>query len=352
MKRLFHALSNPLGGQVFAHFGEFRNLKVALVSDGLTQSSLAYECKKCDLTPLNYYWMLRLWKPDLLFVESAWHGYGNGWKFKIAAYPDHPERHNRTLARMVSYARDLGIPCVFWNKEDGIHFDRFIDSAKLFDHIFTVDENCIPRYRAVVGPDVTVNTLMFAVQPASHNFTGFNFKCNRANFVGSYSHNVHEQRRAWQNLMFGALNDAGLGLTVVDRNSNRKSDNYRYPSLPGMELRSAMLHEQTAQIYKDYLVSLNVNTIVDSGTMFSRRLVEILACGGIAVTNPSPAVDRYFKDYCHVLHNAEEAVDLFARLKHGPSPEDLARAEAGARYVLNEHTWAHRLEEIVRVVGL
>ena len=86
--------------------------------------------------------------------------------------------------------------------------------------------------------------------------------------------------------------------------------------------------------------------------MYSRRLVEILACGGIAVTNPSPAVDRYFKDYCHVVHNADEATELFARLKQGPSADDLARAEAGARYVLSQHTWAHRLDEIVRVLGL
>ena len=86
--------------------------------------------------------------------------------------------------------------------------------------------------------------------------------------------------------------------------------------------------------------------------MYSRRLVEILACGGIAVTNPSPAVDRYFKDYCHVVHDAVEATELFARLKHGPSADDLARAQAGARYVLAQHTWAHRLDEIARVVGL
>jgi spore maturation protein CgeB len=80
--------------------------------------------------------------------------------------------------------------------------------------------------------------------------------------------------------------------------------------------------------------------------------VEILACGGVAVTNPSPAVGRYFKDHCHVLHSAEEATELFARLKHGPSNDDLERARAGAEYVLREHTWAHRLEQITRVVGL
>ena len=82
------------------------------------------------------------------------------------------------------------------------------------------------------------------------------------------------------------------------------------------------------------------------------QCMKFLACGGIAVTNPNHAVDRYFKEFCHVVHNAEEAVELFSRLKRGPSADDLARAEAGARYVLAEHTWAHRLEEITRVVGL
>lgn len=327
-------------------------LRIALLADDLTRHCLEDACSLRNLTPLNYRWVLRFWKPDLLFVESAWNGLKNAWKFKIAAYTDHPERNNRSLARMVAYARDLGIPCVFWNKEDGVHFDRFIDSAKLFDHIFTVDENCILRYRAVVEPGVTVNTLMFPVQSTTHNFTGFNFKHHRANFVGSYSHHVHDRRRDWQDLMFSAVKSSGLGLTAIDRNSDRKSVNYRYPSSLGLEVLPALPHTQTAKIYKDYLVSLNVNTIEDSETMYSRRLVEILACGGIAVTNPSPAVDRYFKGYSHVVHNAEEAVDLFSRLKHGPSADDLARAEAGARYVLAEHTWAHRLDEITRVVGL
>jgi spore maturation protein CgeB len=282
----------------------------------------------------------------------VWNGGGNAWKFKIAAYPDRPERNNMALRKVVAYARQLGIPCVFWNKEDGVHFDRFIDSAKLFEHIFTVDENCIDRYRAVVMPGVTVDSLLFAVQPVTHHFSGFNFRQHRANFVGSYSHHVHDRRRAWQDMFFDAASSQGLGLTVVDRNSDRKSAAYRFPAMPGLEMRPAVPHAQTAQIYKDYLVSLNVNTIEDSGTMFSRRLVEILACGGVAVTNPSPAVDRYFKDYCHVLHNAEEATNLFARLKHGPSNDDLERARAGSEYVLREHTWAHRLEQITRVVGL
>lgn len=290
--------------------------------------------------------------PEILFVESAWQGRWNRWKFKIASYPDHPARNNDQLKKLVQKAKDRGIPTVFWNKEDSVHFDRFIDSAKLFDHVFTVDETCIPRYKAVMGEDASVHTMMFAVQPKLHSFTGFNFKYRRANFVGSYSHHIHDVRRQWQKMLFHSAMESGLGLTAFDRNSNRKSGNYRYPMLPGMEVKKAVSYPKTAQIYKDYLVSLNVNTITDSPTMYSRRLIEILACGGIAVTTPAKSVDAMFAEFCHIVHNEEEMLELFARLKYGPSDDDLERARAGAEYVAENHTWAHRLQQIANTIGL
>ena len=327
-------------------------MKIALIADTLTSSALRLETYTRHITPLNYKVILKFWKPDILFVESAWQGHKNRWKYKIASYENHPKRNNKILVRVVTYAKKLGIPTVFWNKEDGVHFDRFIESAKLFDHILTVDRNCIPKYREVVNPEVTINTLMFAVQSSLHNFTGFNFKYNQVNFVGSYSHHVHDRRRIWQNMIFQASCQSGLKLSVWDRNSARKSSDYRYPNKECININPVIPYEETGKIYKDYLVSLNVNTIEDSETMFSRRLVEILACGGIAVTNASPAVERYFKDYCYVVSNESEATKLFDRLKKGPSEKDLQRARAGAEYVEKEHTWTHRLEEIRKIVGV
>jgi len=326
-------------------YGKF---KAAIIADELTTSCLGPQLSFQHVTPLNYKWLLRLRKPDFLFVESAWHGHNNRWKYKVAYYPDHPHRNNSKLKAVINYAKEKGIPTVFWNKEDGVHFERFIDSARLFDHVFTVDSNCIDRYRKLLPEGVTVSTLIFPVQPATHLFTGFNFKHYRANFVGSYSHHVHDRRRVWQDMLFQAA--SGIGLTAFDRNSGRKSEVYRYPPLRNLEVRPAVPHAATAQIYKDYLVSLNVNTVEDSPTMFSRRLVEILACGGIAVTTPAKSVDALFKDYCHVVSSGEEAFELFERLRHGPSSQDLERARAGAEYVLREHTWAKRLEYVMDVV--
>lgn len=329
-------------------------MKIALISDKLTHDSLKEESNVSikNITSLNYKLVLRFWKPDILFVESAWQGYKEKWKYKIASYPDYPKRNNKKLAKVVSYAKRLGIPTVFWNKEDGVHFDRFINSAKLFDHIFTVDENCIPKYKAIVDEKVTVNSLIFAVQSKFHNFTGFNFKSTKANFVGSYSTHIHNKRRYWQDMMFEVASKIN-GLAIFDKNSDRKSSNYRCPRFENMEVFPSVSYEQTAQIYKDYLISLNVNTIEDSPTMFSRRLVEIIACGGVAITNNTSAVEKYFKEYCYTFKTKEELEELLKKFqKDGLGDSEKKKLKAGAEYIAQNHTWTHRLEEIKRVISL
>lgn len=324
-------------------------INILLVSDIPTLLSLSEEN---EIKIKKHPCLLNLTKVDMLFVESAWQGYKNRWKYKIASYPEYPTRNNMSLRKLVHRAKDKGIPTVFWNKEDSVHFDRFIDSAKLFDHIFTVDENCIPRYKSQIGKETSVNTLMFGIQPKFHSFTGFNFKYNQANFVGSYSKHIHPSRREWQNQLFMAASETNLGLSIFDRNSKRKSSNYRYPILPNSNIFPALNYPDTAQVYKDYCVSLNVNTVTDSATMFSRRLIEILACGGIAVTTPALSVQQLFSDYCHIVSNPEEMKELFSRLKYGPNKDDLERAKAGSDYVLQNHTWKNRIQQIIETIGL
>lgn len=316
----------------------------------MTRASLVRhrDWKVCGETSAAVPWF----RSDLSFllVESAWSGRWNSWEYKIASYPDVPSRNNQALRRLVTKAREKGIPTVFWNREDGVHFERFIDSASLFDVVLTVDENCIPRYRERLGPQVKLGVLPFAVQPAIHHPVEAEPRLRRANFVGSYSHHIHDRRRHWQDLLFNAAEP--LGLTVYDLNSGRKADRYRFPPMPWMEVRPAVRYEKTADIYRQHAVSLNVNTIEDSASMYSRRLVEIIACGGLAITNPTPSVSRYFADYCTVVHNAEEARDVMARIaRDGLSRQDRERARAGAEYVRQHHTWAHRLEDIQRIIA-
>ena len=72
------------------------------------------------------------------------------------------------LRELVAWCKEQGIPTVFWNKEDPPNYERFIETAKLFDRVFTVDVDCVPRYVKDLGHD-RVEVLPFAAAPRIHN---------------------------------------------------------------------------------------------------------------------------------------------------------------------------------------
>jgi len=345
----------PKVAEDVAQHGKFGQLKVALVTDHFTTRCLSEECRIRNVTPGNYRDVIRSWQPDLLFVESVFHGAGGCWRYRVAKQPKYLRLSKPwSIFKVVRCAQLQGIPTVFWNKDDGAFFDDFIDVAKKFDYIFTTDKECIARYRQYLPPHVPVNTLVMPYQPTFHNFTGFNFTCNEACFMGSYYRRILNERRRFLDMVFDVCEETNMPLHAFDRNQGRLSRQFEFgfPKKKQLYVHDKVPHRETAKIYKSHAISLNVNSVTDSDTMYSRRLLEILACGGIAVTNPSRAVDRYFRDYCHVVSTPEEVRELFSRLRHGPSQEDMDRAAAGAMYVRDNHTWAHRLNELCAIVNL
>lgn len=336
--------------------GPFGRLKVALVADYFTADCLAVECRIRHVTPGNYREVLGKWQPDLLLIESAFHGRNGCWRYEIASQPRHLRLGRpRAIFNVVETARGAGIPTVFWNKDDGAMFDRFAHIAPAFDHVFTTDRACIERYRRLVPSSTTVDVLPMPVQPAFHAFDGFRFTRRAACFAGSYYRRLFDERRRFLDTLFEACQHAEMPIHVFDRNHDRLSRHFefRFPKNVQMQLHPRVPHRSTAWIYKNHVASINVNSVTDSDTMCSRRLLEILACGGIAITNRSPAVDRLFAPYCHVVTTREEAATLLDRLaRHGPSDDDLARAAAGAAYVRAHHTWSQRLEQICTTAGL
>lgn len=329
--------------------GSFGSLKIALVADYFTAVSLAEECRIRYLTPGNYREILSGWKPDLVFVESVFHGVDDGWRFRLGKQPLYlkffPSHEIRDL---VAAAEDANIPALFWNKDDKAFFDFFIDVAREFKFVFTSDADCAPWYREKLSPHAKIHVLPMAYQPAFHHFTGFSFQSREACFVGSYYRKILKNRRDFLNMIFSVCADARLPLNIYDRNSSRFSRffEFKYPDTGNMTIHSGVPYPLTGELYKRYSCSINVNSIADSPTMISRRLLEILACGGVCVTNANPAVARRFASFCHTVGNEEDARDTLERLAFGPSLNDLEMAAAGARYVAEHHTWQRRLEQL------
>lgn len=335
--------------------GHFGRLKIALLSDQFTSECLAAECRIRNLTPTNYREVITSWQPDLVFVESAFHGYKGSWRYELAKQPGWLRLSKaKTIHRLIEFARTREIPTVFWNKDDGVFFEHFIDVATAFDFVFTTDADCLPRYRDRLAARTPVNTLSIPYQPAFHYFSGFSRMQNAACFTGSYYRRILKERRSFLNMIFAACGEADFPLNIYDRNRHRFSRvlEFRYPRLPALHIHPGVTNEKTSEIYKSHRVSFNVNSVTASASMYSRRLLEILACGGIAVTNHSRAVDLHFRDYCHVVETRDETLELLKRIRLGLSDDDLQRAAAGAAYVRENHTWSHRLEEICAIVGV
>ena len=329
--------------------GSFGKLKIALVADYFTAACLAEECRIRYVTPRNYREVLTDWRPDLVFVESVFHGIDDEWRFRLGKQPVYlkifPSYEIRRLALL---AEELGVPALFWNKDDKAFFDFFIDVAKNFKYVFTTDSDCLDAYRTSLPLGAKADVLAMPYQPAFHNFTGFSFESREGCFVGSYYRKILKKRRDFLDMIFKACDSVNFKINVYDRNSSRFSHffEFKYPDAGNMTVHEGVPYPRTGEIYKKYSCSINVNSISDSPTMISRRLLEILACGGVCVTNANPAVKNIFSKYCHIIDSQERAVEIFGRLSSGPSSEDLDRAAEGARYVAAFHTWERRLEQL------
>lgn len=326
-------------------------LKLALISDELTSLALEESSVKIfQIKDKNWFQLFKIFKPDFILVESVWRGYKDAWRYKIANYPDYPERNNVELRKLLEMADQYNIPAVFWNKEDAAHFNRFIDSASLFKYILTVDSNCVERYQAILGDKVKVGVLPFAVQPKFHYPATSPPRYRKSLFIGSYSKHIHSVRQQWQDMVFSTASP--YGLDIIDRNSDRNPEVYRYPDLPNTTVFPNVPYNKTGDVYRQYSHCINVNTVTDSPSMFSRRLIEIMACGRLAVSNPSVSVSTRFEGMCEVVESREQADELFAQLSKGYTKQQIEMMRYASAHVLENYNYDQWLQHIVEFIEL
>ena len=316
----------------------------AVILDDFSRLALGYEWVQVCVTPEDWRDQLAATPVDLLFVESAWHGNGGTWRLAMTT-EDGPSEQLRGL---VEHCRESGIPTVFWNKEDPPNYDVFIETARLFDHVFTVDAGRIPDYRRDLG-HARVGLLPFGAQPRIH--TPVRHGGGRARevaFAGSYFADKHDERR---DQMAYVLEPAlPLGLEVFSRLAGR-DPRYQFPRTYAGALVGSLPYRRILGAYTAYKVFLNVNSVVDSPTMCARRLFELSAAQTPVLSGPAASIEPFFGDTVRVTRSAEETErELRALLQHEDYRDRLGlRAH---RRVLDEHTYGHRIATVLEAVGL
>lgn len=314
-------------------------LKVACIMDEFTFGSYRHECDTQQLTPDHWKAELEAFQPELLFIESAWRGKDELWGSKVG-------HTSKELQGIVAWCRTKNVPTVFWNKEDPVHFETFLTTAKLFDYVFTTDIDCIHRYKAALRHE-RVYLLPFACQPANNNPIETYDRKDAFCFAGAYYTRYPERTRDLGN--FVAELPAFRPLEIYDRNFGKNDPNYQFPSEYQPYIVGTLPFDQIDKAYKGYRYAINLNSIKQSQSMFARRVFELLASNTITVSNFSRGVRLMFGD---LVITTDSGSEMVRHLNNVASDEQHSRKLrlAALRKVIAEHTYAHRMAYVVSKV--
>jgi hypothetical protein len=318
------------------------DLVVASILDPFSIEAFQHEFTLVNLRRDDWRSQLKETPPDLLLVESAWRGADGRWT-KALSDPGGPADD---VAELVDICRSAGIPTVFWNKEDPPNFDRFVRTARIFDHVFTVDEACVERYEREI-PGGSVGVLPFAAQPRTNNpATVRGGREYDVAFAGTYFATKHAERREQMDMILTAAQP--FGLHIFSRFTGH--DRYAFPSPLSESVVGSLPYEQMAAAYKRYKVFLNVNSVSQSRTMCSRRIFECLASGTPVLSTPARAYEGLFGPDAPIMvaHDDEEAEQHLRTLLGHPELRDQIAAR-GLRAVMAEHTYRHRVDQLLSV---
>ena len=318
---------------------DLRQLKVACIMDEFTFGSYKHECIAQQLTPDHWKAELEAFQPELLFIESAWRGKDELWGNKVG-------HTSQELQGIVAWCRAMSVPTVFWNKEDPVHFETFLSTAKLFDYVFTTDIDCIHRYKAALRHE-RVYLLPFACQPANNNPIETYDRKDAFCFAGAYYVRYPERTRDLSN--FVAELPSFRPLEIYDRNFGKNDTNYQFPPEYQPYIVGTLPFDQIDKAYKGYRYAINLNSIKQSQTMFARRVFELLASNTITVSNFSRGVRLLFGDLVITTDSGSEMVRHLNRV----ASDDLHSRKlrlAALRKVLGDHTYAQRMAYVVSKV--
>ncbi|WP_315279456.1 glycosyltransferase [Kocuria carniphila] len=327
-------------------------LRIGLIADEFTTETLRRSATIVPLGVETYAEQIGTEQLDLVFIESAWSGNEGDWHRKVGYYSD--EEH-QTLRDLLTRCQDAGVPTVFWNKEDPVHINRFRKTGALCDHVFTTDADMIPEYLSQArsisrGRSYTASSLPFYAQPAIHNpLPGARPLENTVAYAGTF---YGERYAARSKQLADLLRVAKpYGLAIYDRQLALADSPYQFPAEFQSAVRGALPYDQVIDSYRAHAASLNVNSVAYSPSMFSRRVVEIAACGGAVISGWSRGVAETFDGAIPCTNNIYYSNALLSAWTKDPC-ERLSEVWLQLRTVLRSHTVDTALIVLARTAGL
>lgn len=316
-----------------------KDLRMACIMDKFTLDSYKPECNLVEITPDDWKSVIDSFKPEIIFIESAWQGKNGSWYRKIAN--GSPE-----LYKMTTYCHELNIPVVFWNKEDPIYTDTFMPAALCADFVFTTDIDCIKKYKTTLGHN-NVFFLHFAAQPKLHNPIEKYPRKDKFCFAGAYYHRYPQRAKTFD--QFADYFLCNEGLDIFDRNYNNPRPEFIFPDKYTENILGTLDSSEIDIAYKGYYYGINMNSVEQSQTMFARRVFEMIASNTVTIGNYSRGIKNIFGDLTISTNDLTTLKnELNAKCKNAKSLHKYRLLSL--RKVLQEHLYEDRLSYIVEKV--
>lgn len=251
---------------------------------------------------------------------------------------------------MVNECRDRGIPVCWMTCEDPNGYLGFVEEAKAADFVFTFCRTMISHYRRDLGHD-KVWWLPLAASESLHRPAPL--ADDPADLVLLGNHYAHWPAKVWfLDRVLRPLLAVGRSLALHTYPTNEWP-----PDIAAMN-RGATSCFDVAKFYPEGRVAVGASCQAGAGiddfagtTMTSQRTFETLACGKPYLTVHSDAYAPLgFVNDVHLcwLNQGDDPgfapMEAFERLAYGDGEKIAA---TGHDFVLQHHTYAHRLQRIV-----
>ena len=327
--------------QIERFTGGKKQLPIAMICDAMTWENISKEHAVISVTPSTWKRVFENQSGQrikLMFCEATWSGTTNAcWRGQV--YRDRRVfyENRRELLSILERCKVEGIPSAFWAKEDPFFFQNaiydFTDTALRFDYIFTTAEECVSKYQALGHKRVYLWAFGFSPDiyhpPRDATLLRERVAVFAGSWFGEYPHRCKDLTA-----IFDMVLSEGISLCIYDRNRTRGVSKKPFPEKYQSFVRDSIPYEKLGDIYRNVEYVINVNTVQNSETMFSRRIYEAMACGCIVISNESQGLRSQFGDNVWYLG---QMFDFENREKI---------CQQNVEIVFSHHTWEKRMKQL------
>jgi glycosyltransferase involved in cell wall biosynthesis len=335
-------------GHDFTLFEEFESyintrnssLRIACILSSWMHSCLQSEAELIPLCLDDWQEVFCKRQPDFLLVQSQLDKSGSWQDYCVGA--DGPPVN---LKKLMVFCKGEGIPTVFWDTEDYVHFPLFSKIAPFFDRVFAADPKSSKAYSKLLGSKAA--HLGPAVQPALHNpFKPGDNNYNSFTILLDGWADILEDPAAFEFL----IPMCSEGLHIIESRYRFMAN--KLDDLPAFRenIMGCVSFGSRLSILRYYRVFIMPKKSLSSPMTRSWQAMEALACGCCVVMSGRHA-DGIPEE---LVIRTDDDISLREQTLCLLKDDDLLmrHAHLARRTLYASHTYAHRIRAICDSLGI